>query len=27
MALLVSLVLVITYYDILNPVNVDFSLR
>ena len=27
MALLVSMVLVITYYDILNPVNVDFSLR
>lgn len=27
MALLVSLVLVITYFDILFPVNVDFSLR
>ena len=27
MALLVSMVLVITYYDILNPVTVDFSLR
>lgn len=27
MAVLVSLVLVITYFDILNPVNVDFTLR
>jgi regulator of sigma E protease len=27
MALLVSLVLVITYFDIMSPVNVDFSLR